>query len=216
MDIHPPTGRIESIKAYLVHLSMVVFGILIALGLDGWRESRREHTLVEHSIAAMRIEIEANKEQLQRALDGSEKVRDALRKVIEVIEAAIQRKQRKQTTAIHGSERYGFNFDAPTLTAGAWQAAIATQALAHMDYMKAQLWSSLYADQDDLRTFQNELVSVVGRFFVMGSLSDSEDIARLQQRRDLARELRNRLEVMQQNWRSLLTHYDAVLSASGQ
>ena len=57
MDIHPPTGKVETIKGYLVHLSMVVLGILIALGLDGLRETYREHQLVRHSIEAMRAEI---------------------------------------------------------------------------------------------------------------------------------------------------------------
>jgi hypothetical protein len=45
MDIHPPIGRAESLKEILTHIFIVTVGILIALSLEGVRESWREHVI---------------------------------------------------------------------------------------------------------------------------------------------------------------------------
>src|SRR5262245_35672460 len=43
MDIHPPTKPIESAKDFVIHLSMIVIGILIAIGLEQTVEAWHHH-----------------------------------------------------------------------------------------------------------------------------------------------------------------------------
>ena len=49
MDIHPPIGRAESLKEILTHIFIVTVGILIALSLEGVRESWREHVIANEA-----------------------------------------------------------------------------------------------------------------------------------------------------------------------
>jgi hypothetical protein len=40
MEIHAPEGPVRSVKDFLVHLSMITLGIVIALSLEGALEHR--------------------------------------------------------------------------------------------------------------------------------------------------------------------------------
>ena len=65
MDIHPPEGRVESLKDFSKHILIVTIGILIALGLEGIRESWREHTAVRDVRERFRAELFLDQSRLQ-------------------------------------------------------------------------------------------------------------------------------------------------------
>ena len=209
MDIHPPGGSIHSLRDYLLHLSMVVLGIVIALGLDGLREVWHERALVRHSVEAMRSEVQYNRDFLSKAITNYDQSRVAVQGIVRLIEAR-QHQQPVDDAALTRT----LNLAIPPLNSGAWQAAVTTQALAHMDYPQAQLWSSAYAFQNQVQLLQNDWISVYGRLSLLGRISDDESPEQLQQQMTLAREVLQRIDMTQFVWRVLIKHYDTALSES--
>jgi hypothetical protein len=66
MEIHAPTGTVESLKDFGLHLLIVTVGILIALSLEGLVEWRHHRALVEEARANIASEVREN----QKGLDG--------------------------------------------------------------------------------------------------------------------------------------------------
>jgi hypothetical protein len=64
MDIHAPDKPVHSFKDFALHIAIVTVGILIALGLDGIRETIHEHRLVRETRESFRHELEANREHM--------------------------------------------------------------------------------------------------------------------------------------------------------
>jgi hypothetical protein len=64
MDIHPPMKKIESLKEYGAHILVVTIGILIALGLEGIRESWHEHHQVNEARESFRVELNVDRYNL--------------------------------------------------------------------------------------------------------------------------------------------------------
>jgi hypothetical protein len=62
MDIHPPMKKMESLKEYAAHILIVTIGILIALGLEGIRESWREHAAVREAKSSFHEELQRNQQ----------------------------------------------------------------------------------------------------------------------------------------------------------
>jgi len=65
MDIHAPIGRVESFKEIAKHVLIVTIGILIALGLEGIRESWREHVAVSEVRNRFNAELAFDREHLK-------------------------------------------------------------------------------------------------------------------------------------------------------
>ena len=213
MDIHPPGSRIHSLKDYLIHLSMVVLGILIALSLEGLREVWHEHSLVEHSVEAMRTEMESNKALLNKVIANYDSSRTTVQHMIEMIEAR-QRAKSSHSSLPDDDTTETLNLAIPPLSSGAWQAAVATQAFAHMDYGQAQQWSSVYAFQNQIQLLQNDWIAVYGRLSLLSHLSGEDSAEQLQRQLLLAQEVEQRIDMTQFAWHGLLVRYDATLAAS--
>jgi hypothetical protein len=73
MDIHTPEGPTHSFKDFAIHIIIVTIGILIALGLEGIRETIHEHRIVREARENFRAELEANRANLDKELrnDGA-------------------------------------------------------------------------------------------------------------------------------------------------
>ena len=214
MEIHAPAGKMESVKDYLLHLSMVVLGILIALGLDGIREVRREHALVRHSIMAMRSELTANREIAQRVIAGYEESRATLGKITGLIETELKQRGTNQKPGTDDIS-YPLQLAMPSLNTGAWQAAVATQALAHMEYTQASVWSEVYARQVQVQRVQDEWIGVLGKLALL-NISEDASAEELRQQVAFAKELLQRIEISQTVWRNLLTKYEETLRSSSE
>ena len=214
MDIRASTGKIESIKDYALQLSMVVMGILIALGVDGLRETWREHALVERSIESMRSELESNKALAQKVIAGYDELRKTVESVIALTEEILKQKAAKAPPA-PDDRTIELGFAIPSFNTGAWQAAVATQALAHMEYSQASVWSTMYARQSQVQLVQNEWIGVLGRLSLLEA-SNEDSIEQLQQRLAFAKEVLQRINLTQMAWRNLLVQYAATLDTTAQ
>jgi hypothetical protein len=72
MDIHAPEGPTNSFKDFLIHIIIVTIGILIALGLEGIRETIHEHRVVRDARENFQAEFRANRGNLDRELKNDQ------------------------------------------------------------------------------------------------------------------------------------------------
>jgi hypothetical protein len=210
MDIHPLGGKIETFRDYLKHLSMVVLGILIALGLDGLREVYHERSLERHSVHAMRAEIEYNQKLVRKAIDRYAKVHQSLDQVV----ADIERKQRKGPPKPGADEEMTLEFATPSLVSGAWQAALATQVFAHMDYSQTQLWSTTYALQNQVMLLQNESMRMFDRVALLSQMSEQSSPEELRAQMIATHDILQRVATSEFVWHVLIEQYDTTLAQS--
>src|ERR1035438_6982160 len=82
MDIHAPMGKVKSLKELATHILIVTIGILIALGLEGIRESWREHIAVNELRESLRAELTSDQEQLGNDLNQVRQCNAQLDKMI--------------------------------------------------------------------------------------------------------------------------------------
>ena len=82
MDIHPPLGRVESVREFLTHILIVTIGILIALGLEGMRESWREHSQVREARKSFQEELGRDMKQLSQEQESLHQTESKLDKII--------------------------------------------------------------------------------------------------------------------------------------
>lgn len=106
---------------------MVVFAVLVALGVEEWREERQLRAFADRARAAVDQEIELNLEEFRntesRLTEGSETVATVLQALLEVQESG-------ESGSVEGS----FSFAEPGISMAAWRVAQASQAAPYFDY----------------------------------------------------------------------------------
>src|SRR5450631_3750324 len=68
MEIHPPEGPVRTLKDFLLHLSMIAIGVLLALGAEGLVEHVHNRHLVQEAKENIIGEIRDNHQTLQENL----------------------------------------------------------------------------------------------------------------------------------------------------
>jgi hypothetical protein len=126
MEMHPLASAPHSFKELGIHIGIVTVGILIALSLEGVRESIHEHGLVREARASFRLEIEPDIRQMTLELAKVDEINHATHAVIadlpELEKDPAQLKQR-----VDGLMTSGY-----TLTSSSWEGALSSGALSHM------------------------------------------------------------------------------------
>jgi plasmid stability protein len=140
MDIHPPHA-IRSWKDFFIQLGTITAGILIALSLEGIRESMHNRSLVTEARENIRRELQDNKREVDNELAqiaGREsKIGNALQFANELIAT-------KKTDIRQIELQLSF----PTLSVASWQTAERTGAFSHMDYAEIQKYAHAYGVQE--------------------------------------------------------------------
>jgi hypothetical protein len=153
MDIHPP-HPIHSWKDFGVQLITITAGILIALSLEGVRESIHDRALVREARENIHREIADNKHEVDNEISAiparSKRLDTALRLANELLKT-------KHTDIAQISLELEF----PTLSPASWQTAERTGALAHMDYAEVQKYATLYAFQEFLAAQQRRALDIL-------------------------------------------------------
>jgi hypothetical protein len=178
VDIHPPHA-VHSWKDFGVQLVTITAGILIALSLEGVRESIRDRALVREARENIHREIADNKREVDGELatmaDRTRKIDGAMRFAHELL--------RTRHTGAHGQVELGLAF--PTLSTASWQTAERTGALAHMDYAEVQKYAALYSFQEFLAAQHRRALDALSS--TIGLLTASEDGDQTQALTDIAR-----------------------------
>lgn len=165
MDIHPP-HPIHTWKDFGVQLVTITAGILIALSLEGVRESIHDRALVREARENIHLEIADNQREVENEIKAiparSKKIDTALQFANEMLKT--------RRSDIHQVE---LQVDFPDLSAASWQTAERTGALAHMDYREVQKYATLYAFQEFL--IQQQRRALEAMTATIGIMTASED-----------------------------------------
>jgi hypothetical protein len=127
MDIHAPHQPVHTFKDFAIHIAIVTIGIIIALSLDGLRETFREHHLVRETRENFRKELQLSQHQmldeLARVTTNHDKL-EALSKDAPILASQHSEQIVARLEAIDNP--YYF------FSANSWQSSLSTGALAHM------------------------------------------------------------------------------------
>ena len=196
MDIHPHRGGLRSWKEFLVDLSMVVLGILIALGIEQIRTHFHDRRLADDARANFAAEI-----RLERIAVTDH--RAALRKVSARIDGYFAAGAPASDTLNDLFLQWQF------LPTGAWSTAEATQAFSFMRYDEVQLYSNLHALQEISNSFEgkyHELSMESGAYLGRRNLSPDDK----RERDHLLRLINGYAQSIDQVGQQLLTTFDQV------
>ena len=78
MEIHGPEGPTNSFKDFAIHIVIVTIGILIALGLEGVRETIYEHRTVRDARENFQAEFQGNRSNLDKELKNDKRTLEQL------------------------------------------------------------------------------------------------------------------------------------------
>jgi len=117
---------------------LIILSILVALGLDEWREDRQDAENIEHALSNFLSEVQQNKSRVEDAAPFNQGLRHVLgrRQEVKAIESV--------ATYVNIVESY----NPVVLQSTAWETAIATGALAKLDYNLVSNLSLTYSLQN--------------------------------------------------------------------
>lgn len=125
----------ETLKKVLIEIASVVFAVLLALGLNHWREDLADEALAEQALKNIVIEIRSNMRDLEAEFTDYEAQRDTLR-------------ARRQKVLDGDQEAGGFGYNHPILYNSAWRMANSTGAVKDLDLDVVMELSALYIMQE--------------------------------------------------------------------
>ena len=109
---------------------MVVFAVLVALGVEEWRDERQLREFADRARAAVDQEIEQNLAEFRSEgpslIDG----RDSMRSMLQTLRDAQEARDRGES----GNATANFAFDFPDISTAAWRVAQTSQAAPYFDY----------------------------------------------------------------------------------
>jgi hypothetical protein len=123
-----------SITHFIVEVFSVVFAVLLALGVNEWRESNNNEDLATEALSKVIQEIESNQNRLSKVLLNH-------KNIITEIDTVISKLKRKDDIVGFGD----IIFEAPSRTA--WDAAVLTAAVNYLDYDMVEKITSVYSTQ---------------------------------------------------------------------
>lgn len=151
--------QVHSIKEFFKEFAMIVIGILTAITIEHqYTQSHKRH-LAEKAAQHVRTEIAANLKLVDESIRSNEKTLQVFSELEQKIVQDIESKPSKEEALALLQKRmdghYGIGAFAIEPAQDAWDAAIASQAVAQMNTQDLQSFSRLYAKQ---RAINNDLV----------------------------------------------------------
>lgn len=146
MDIHAPHEPIRTFKDFAFHILTVTIGILIALSLEGLRESIHNRHLVEDARRNFLRELREDKENMEKEMSGVRKNSNVLKDVIATL-PQMTSKPAEINKKLTSTGNPGY-----FLLIQTWQTSLSTGALSHMSEDEAES----YADAEyGIRIYTN-------------------------------------------------------------
>jgi hypothetical protein len=152
LDVHPPDHSLHGWRDFLIHLATITIGLLIALSLEGCVEWRHHRNLVHEAEASLGNEIRSNAKDLQGALQDVRKEQEVLRQDVAVMKRIIANPK------LPNRESMSINFHLRSFDDVSWKTAQSTGALSYMPYERAQEYSAIYGQQDEIATAEQQAV----------------------------------------------------------
>jgi hypothetical protein len=151
MEIHPPEGPVRTLKDFLLHLSMIAIGVLLALGAEGLAEHVHNRHLVREAKENIIGEIRDNHQTLQDNLPKLASNEQQLKSLLETLT--------KLRTDRHANiPDVTLNFNMLILDDSSWKTAGTTGALGLMSYAEVKDFASDYEVQDNVNRLSQQLM----------------------------------------------------------
>ena len=122
----------------LFESTLIVLSILVALGLDEWRENREDEENVQLALSNFASELQQNQARIEDAAPFNRGLRNVLR-------------NRYQTDDIRSVDEFGNMMESyvpVVLQSAAWETALATGSFAKMEYSLVSALSLTYSLQN--------------------------------------------------------------------
>jgi len=153
MDIEGPHKPIESLKDFLLHLLTITIGILIALTLEAVVHRHHERAIVAEAVTSLDAEIANNTTKVSKHRDELTQLADGLTQLQTQIKA-------RRAGAKWTDTQIDIYPPVTLLSATAWEAASATQAVSLMGFKDAQRYAPIYSLQRAFSTYQDKSLDV--------------------------------------------------------
>lgn len=128
-------GLRSQLPAILIEAFSVIFAVLLALGINEWRETRARERLAADALVKLRQEVATNRENLGTAL---ERQRAALEELTVAIEKISEGESREVEVGLVVEQ----------LRNAAWESTILTDAARYMDFELVSTLSDVYHLQE--------------------------------------------------------------------
>jgi hypothetical protein len=154
--LHPHVP--EELKHFGKHLFATFLGLLMALGLEQWREHRHEVRLSEESLRRIEAELRRNRADTAQRLAQVESEFPANEAYYRDLERVVaeRRAGRKGPLPVRPKlHNPDFSF-----TWSAWESARSTGGLRHIDPARLQRISEAYADMQRFIPIQDQLMAI--------------------------------------------------------
>ena len=157
MELHAPESPIHSFKDFAVHIAIVTCGILIALGLEGVRESVHTRRLLRETRENVRFEMSNNLENSQDELRRVTLYSGQLNSLVADLPALTQHPEQidARLAKIENPEYF--------FTSNSWQSALSTGALEHMSTSEVNAYGGAAVSIKIYSDMQKEAVAEEGR-----------------------------------------------------
>jgi hypothetical protein len=145
LEVHAPHTAIHGWRDFLLHITTITIGLLIAIGLEQTVEYFHHRHLVAEARENLHSEIEANWQQLPVNLAAMQKDGERMKHNILVI-----RQLRDHPHTPHDALHFEVSWSG--FEDAAWNTARDTGALSYMPFAEVQQLSQLYAQQQYINT----------------------------------------------------------------
>lgn len=141
-----------------MQVSSVVLGILLAVGVDHWRQAVKDRQLVTESMQAIRREIAGNRAQMQQSVEYQTALMEALGRILQGHSRDKTMTLEEFRSVWHTAAPKGLGIRVPKHIA--WDTAVAAQAPALMDYKTRSLLSGAYQSQQIIEDQQMHMAQM--------------------------------------------------------
>jgi len=174
MDIHAPEGPTRSLKDFAIHILIVTIGILIALALEGIRETVHEHSLVGETRENFRRELEFNREHLKLETANVRQTREQVDSILLVMPILSKKpNQLKQRVKALKPSFYFFGDRS-------WNAALPSGALTYMKTAELNRFEATFFSVrnyvNDQKFAQPQWIAIESYFQSRGKYSTQEAV----------------------------------------
>ena len=152
MEIHAPIGPTHSFKDFAVHILIVTIGILIALGLEGARESWKESKAVSEARRSLDAELHLNRDQLRLEREQVDEANRDLDRLLANLPQLAKNPAELKAQVL--KVPFGSYFFRTT----AWDSALASGVLAHMEVDEVHLFDEAYLGVKNYQDVQKSTI----------------------------------------------------------
>lgn len=182
----------------LLEAASVVFAVLLALGVNEWRQSRADADLAATARRMVIEEVRANRAEVTRALDAHRALAASILGTVERLRAA--------EAEPSGDAGIDLSFSLAETSAAAWETARATEATRHLDFEWVSRAARAYNLQDVHAQVQTRFLDAMAS---IGEMADEGPPTRW------LRTLAGRLDVIVEIEQALLEAQDELLAGEG-